>query len=991
MRQLTLFLMFAVAVSAGPAWCAGDPLKASFLAPPMAARPMVRWWWPGGMVDDRTIASELKALATAGFGAVEIQPFRAGLGALDAVQAARVNDYASPAFFGHVAAAARSAHALGMAVDITLGTGWPSGGGMAITPELAEVELRSGQVALQGPSQFDGMVPPVDQSHFPLAKRSPPLPGQVTPDDWAPRFAARGQRVAVFAIRGRLPRVQKRESAVPSIFPAGVETLESGTLDMASAVDLSDKVGADGRLSWSVPEGDWVLFNFERVASQARVNLSVGSGPQLVLDHFNPAALRAHAERVLGAGAEILRPVIGKGLRSVFVDSFELPVEQYWSDDFLTQFRQRRGYELKPYLPLILRHQWMHPYAKVAGLPQYLVAPVGARVEADYRRTVGELFREGFVLPVREWAQAHGFSLRLQAHGGPADLVATYADADIPETEDLFMKGRSDFYAAARSAGDIYGKAVVASESLIMPGHPTDAQPAMWKARADTLLASGVNRMIMHGAAYPAIDAQRAGWLPFGALFGSNFNPRNPVFAGLRPFTDYLARVQAVMQITRTVAPVAIYRDSLVLQDAADGPLSEPSSMHQLERGGYKADWLTADGLLKASVDAGELVMPSGHRFKAVVVDDLQSMRPDSAERLAQLAAVGVVVLLSGSTPMQADGLARHDDGDARVARAGAAILGPDGEALPPGLLGAALAARGVQPNLAFKGEFRPDYLEKTDGARRVLFLSNPTGRAQLAALRPQLRGAAEIWYPWTGATRALGRSADGALSVALGPHEAVLVIIDPSRPETAKTAGITGAAPAADGPATDVAGPWQFRFQGFGADWVRIAPASGASALQDWRAIPSLAHASGQGSYATRLMLSAAQARAVRAGGRLLLDLGSVGDVARVNLNACDAWLVVPPFEVDVTQAIRRGRNRLRVEVVNTFHNTLSGTSTDGFSRYGAAVAAGLMGPVRLRVTAREEPGRTHLACRASAAYRRITSTPTPAAKAASTPRRRK
>jgi hypothetical protein len=111
--------MFAAVASAVPAWGAGDPLKASFLAPPMAARPMVRWWWPDGMVDDRTIALELQALAAAGFGAVEIQPFRAGLVALDADQLARVNDYASPSFFRHVAAAARSAHALGMAVDIT--------------------------------------------------------------------------------------------------------------------------------------------------------------------------------------------------------------------------------------------------------------------------------------------------------------------------------------------------------------------------------------------------------------------------------------------------------------------------------------------------------------------------------------------------------------------------------------------------------------------------------------------------------------------------------------------------------------------------------------------------------------------------------------------------------------------------------------------------------------------------------------------------------
>lgn len=959
---LRAFVAAVAACAVLPAAAAsGRPLEAVFAAPPMAARPMVRWWWPGGMVDDRTIASELKALAAAGYGGVEIQPFRAGLGQLSAEQAARVNDYATPAFFSHVAAAARAADALGMSVDLTLGSGWPSGGGTAITPELAQVELRSAQLVLHGPGAYAGPVPAVDPSQFPIAKRSPPLPGQVVPDDWAPRFAARGQRIALLAIRGTPAKERQRERKPTEIFPVGVDTLESGTLDLATLVDLTDRVGPDGRLAWEVPEGEWVLLNLERVASRARVALSVGTGPQMVLDHFNPAAARAHAERVLGAGATQLQPFIGKGLRSVFVDSFELPVEQYWSDDFLAKFKARRGYDLKPYLPLILRRQWMYPYARVAEQPQYSAAGLGPRIEADYQRTIGELFQEGFVVPVKEWAHAQGYTLRLQAHGAPTDMIAAYGLADIPETEDLFLHGSPEFYAAARSAADIYGKPVVASESLIMPGHPTDAHPGMWKPRADSLLASGVNRMIMHGAAYPAKDGHGAGWLPFAALFGSNFNPRNPVFSGLRPFTDYVARVQAVMQRTTTVAPVAIYRDSLVLQDAAHGPPGQLSSMGALDRAGYKADWLTADALLASRVEGQQLVMPSGHRFRAIVLDHLTAMRPDTAERLARIAADGVVVLASGALPTEASGLATRDAGDARVARA-ATILGRDGGPYPADRLAAELSARKVEPNLAFAGSFRPAYLEKTDGLRRVIFLSNPGSQRQTVAFRPQVAGAAQVWYPWTGARRALGREADSSLSLTLNPHEAVFVVIDPSKAARPARPAAAGAEP---GIAEQVAGPWRLRFQGYGTNSVPVAQAFQLPRLVDWRELSALAHASGQGHYEVALVATAAQAAAQRAGGRMLLDLGEVGDVARVTLNGCAAHVILAPFVADITAALRPGSNRLRIDVANSFHNALSGTSTDGFTRYGATVGAGLVGPVRLLVGAHNDPGLTHLDCR--------------------------
>ena len=67
-----------------------------------------------------------------------------------------MNDFATPTFFKHVRVAADAAKAHGMWIDETFGTGWPFGGGLAITPELSAIELRFADNIVVGPKQYSG-------------------------------------------------------------------------------------------------------------------------------------------------------------------------------------------------------------------------------------------------------------------------------------------------------------------------------------------------------------------------------------------------------------------------------------------------------------------------------------------------------------------------------------------------------------------------------------------------------------------------------------------------------------------------------------------------------------------------------------------------------------------------------------------------------------------------------------------------------------------
>src|SRR5208337_1677159 len=120
-------------------------------------RPMVRWWWPGGDVTDQEIRREIRILDTAGFGGAEIQPFVTfDTRTMPKEEISLVNDFATPSYFKHVRVAADAAKAHGMWIDDTFGTGWPLGGGLAITPELSPIELRNTDTIVDGPKAFSG-------------------------------------------------------------------------------------------------------------------------------------------------------------------------------------------------------------------------------------------------------------------------------------------------------------------------------------------------------------------------------------------------------------------------------------------------------------------------------------------------------------------------------------------------------------------------------------------------------------------------------------------------------------------------------------------------------------------------------------------------------------------------------------------------------------------------------------------------------------------
>ncbi|MDN3587649.1 glycosyl hydrolase [Pedobacter aquatilis] len=117
-------------------------------------------------------------------------------------------------------------------------------------------------------------------------------------------------------------------------------------------INLTDKLNPDGSLNWKATKGNWTILRVGHT-STGHTNATAGAGKGLESDKFNPAAVKLQFDSWYGEALNHGGPEIAKKVLSTFhVDSWECG-SQNWSPLFKSEFLKRRGYDLTPYLPIM--------------------------------------------------------------------------------------------------------------------------------------------------------------------------------------------------------------------------------------------------------------------------------------------------------------------------------------------------------------------------------------------------------------------------------------------------------------------------------------------------------------------------------------------------------------------------------------------------------------------------------------------------------------
>lgn len=958
----------------------GNPLRAQqaqsdFKSPPVRFRPEVRWFWPGGDVDDAELAREIDEMYRAGWGGAEIQPLNFGLvsniytsGPIPSMprdMQRRVNDYLTPSFFSHVRAALEAAHSHGMWVDFTFGSGWPFGGAAGfVTPKISSVELISAHQTIRGPVHF--------HARLRMPQLRPAIQAELAalPAAWVKEFRKREKLVAVVAARGSSVTLFPTQPI--NLISLGSEVQKPGELIPGSSVVLTGRMEPDGTLDWNVPPGVWQVFTFEEVPTGQEVGGGAGPGIQLVLDHMSRSAFEAYAGRVGGPLKKYDGRFFGNTLQAVFCDSLEVLSNLYWDDDFLEEFSKLRGYDLTPYLPILKVPGANVPYdATAAGLPLYDIRGIGNRVRRDYWQTVSDVMIGNFYEPFNQWAADNHLRSRVQAHGSPTDALRVYGEASIPETESLYDSGRYDFLKMASSAGDLYGRKVVSSESFVWENQLYETTPQKIKRFADQLFTAGINRIVFAGFPYRFMNRPYPGWYPFtyAGAYSSDINPTNTFWPFFSQLNAYITRLQYILQTGSTVVPIALYTGKLAYDAVEPWPPAPPIDT-RLMNAGYNFDHIDASVLLHCRVQAGKLVSPGGARYGALVVPRQNAVPAAIASRLRAFAGEGLPIVFVGGAPGVIPPVENGKPEPGLEAGAFRDLIGSQRilTAANAAETVAALSRASIAPNLQFQG--RPLYfIEKRIGRLDAFFFRNPTDTpVATAALFPD-SGAPQWWNPWTGGIRSMKdfrrEGTQTRVAFKLAPYGSALLVFGaaPVSSQAADTPhgplGFAAALPASlptHTLAVQTIGSegWRFHGAGIGPGGRKETVDLQFPGLADWASISRLKNFSGRGEYTTGFTVPTDW---LEHGRHVILDLGSVKNAAQVFIDgASGPALILPPFESDVTPLVHAGKNTLRVVVYNALFNALSANvptlkeSPEAIDMPDHLLPSGLIGPVVLR-----------------------------------------
>ncbi len=788
------------------------------------------------------------------------------------------------------------------------------------------------------------------------------------------------------------------------------EIPDEACVSLKSMIDLSNQVDANGRLRWDAPPGKWTVLRLGHT-STGHENATGGGGRGLECDKFNRHAVRMQFDHWFGAvrkqvGAERAQRV----LKVLHVDSWECG-SQNWTKNFPAEFQQRRGYDLRPYLPAL------------AGIPVE-TADVSERFLHDFRQTIAELLVEAFYDTLAELALDHEcqFSAECIAPTMAGDGMLPFRAVDIPMGEfwlDSPTHDKPNDILDAVSAAHIYGKRMVQAEAFTQLRMEWNEHPGMLKSLGDRHFCLGINRLVPHVFVHnPWLDRQPGMTLDgIGIYFQRDQTWWSPGKAWL----DYLSRCQFLLQQGRPVADVAVFTGEetprrAVLPHRLIGTLPGPIGSSAVERErrrlanrgapqcesppgvwhsanmidpanwldplrGYQYDSINRDALLRlATVEQGDVCLPGGARYAVLVIPGprplsphAELMTPEVAARLLELRQAGATIVMAQAA-IRSPGLQDFPAADHRLKSIVAALDGEpcvsDGPAFHAHRGGrciagpieqASLRALGIEPDLqAADMEGRPmadiawTHRALDDG--HVYFISNQSPAPRQLNVVCRASGLVpELWDAVTGEiTPAAGWGAvAGGIggNLSLAANGSLFVVL--RRPES-----VPGRPRALSVPlevARPLSGPWTIAF---GPSEQAASEPLHREELVDWTSLadPSLRYFSGTAVYECEFDFQ----RPATPAPRYWLDLGRVANLAEVTLNGqpCGvAWTA--PFRLEITSALQPGANRLNIAVTNTWANRLLGdaarpertrsTWTNAPSRWDDRdlEPAGLMGPV--------------------------------------------
>ncbi|MFV2050459.1 hypothetical protein KDJ21_018770 [Metabacillus litoralis] len=602
-----------------------DKMRTLYEYPEMRYRPETRWWLAQGSHTDETLLESLQEIKDNGFGGVEFVTLDED--SLDPDRYA----WGSEEWIHDSQFIIKQATDLGLGVSFTNGTHWGTANLIGITPddESASQELGFKSLELKAGESFAGSIP------------KPELPDGVT--------KANLVRVTTAKLTDKAGKLNNE--ALTDITNLAVETDKGWTIEWTAPSDGNYEMF----FFWSYGTGQ---TNEPAVEPAYTINYYSKEGAHALIDYWDKNVFTK----------ELIQEIKKNGNVNMFMDSIEKhttgrsSTQQFWTTDFLDEFKNRRGYDLTKYLPLIIVKEGKGFTATDISY-QYDIegqSELSKKIRNDLGQTYTELYMEEFLDVLKKWLNDIGISLRGQSsYGQYLEISEPIKSLDYAETESFTFGSEIEAYRTMAGAAQLYNKVFSSETGASYINYTFDYNHFLQIINAQ--FASGIARTVFHGYSSQAGPAGQVEWPGYEGMWkyiSGRFNNRQPASRDYKEINTHIARLQKILQQGSPRVDIGILRTDYFAnaswaqrtRDYTNNFFRNNKGMYwqdmTLQNTGYTYNYFSPGILTDKNIDyKNGVVQPDGPGYQALILYQ-EELQYESAEVIYEWAKEGLPVVI---------------------------------------------------------------------------------------------------------------------------------------------------------------------------------------------------------------------------------------------------------------------------------------------------------------------------------------------------------
>jgi hypothetical protein len=590
--------------------------------------PEVRWWLAEGFHTDETLKNDVKLLHEAGFGAAEF------LAMGEAGADSKLYGWGSEEWVHDSNLVIKEVTKRGMGASVTSGTNWSNANLTTINPDDRAAA-----------KELDFTVETVKAGKTRTGKL---------------------QKCEI-----KMPNVKEQELVAVVAGKITGQNGQSKIMDEESILVITPDV-KEGSLTWTAPEdGDYELMTFwihgtgqiaePSVSVSYTVNYIDKYGVEAVIDYWEKEVMKP----------DLVQTIKENGRVMMYMDSLELTTYGkggiYWGYHLLEEFKRRRGYELVPYLPYIIK---CVPMMLSPGFfyHEMINKTLNNKVKNDFYQTLTDLYMDNMLKPFQEWLHSVGMELRAEiSYGMPFEISQPGKYVDGIETESLEFASQIDAYRGLAGTAHLYQHLFSSETGATLHNYMLGLD--FFTQIIYTQFAAGVNKTVLHGYSSIAGSEESTYWpghegmLP---IFSERFGSRQPAYQHYNDWTDMLARYQMLLRQGKPRVDIGILRldyffNNLYMMYGNEKDVYENKLMRanegiywkdmKLQNSGYTYDYFAPQILEdEVIVYSDGVIAPEGPGYQALIIYQ-EDLALSSARQIYAWAKQGLpVVFVDGVT-----------------------------------------------------------------------------------------------------------------------------------------------------------------------------------------------------------------------------------------------------------------------------------------------------------------------------------------------------